>query len=69
MCILQGVTMLQVEAIPICGLEKSLRLKPTACNMARLAARSTPSTIFEEYNRFVLQHRFIKSSLMKPTEN
>ena len=29
MCMLHGVTMLQVEAMPIIGLEKSSGLKPT----------------------------------------
>ena len=33
-CMLQGVTMLQVEAMPTCGLEKSSSLKPTARSMA-----------------------------------
>jgi hypothetical protein len=49
MCMLQGVTMLQVEAIPICGLEKSLSSNPTARNIALEGACSTPSTITEEY--------------------
>ena len=44
MCMLQGVTMLQVDAMPICGFLKSSRVKPTACSIARLGARSTPST-------------------------
>ena len=44
MCMLQGVTMLQREAMPIWDFLKSSRLKPTACSMAREAARSTPST-------------------------
>ena len=44
MCMLQGVTMLHVEAIPIWGFLKSSGLKPTAYNMARLGARSMPST-------------------------
>jgi hypothetical protein len=48
MCILHGVTMLQVDATPICGFLKSSLLKPTACNMARLGARSMPSTTWEE---------------------
>ncbi|MFT5171764.1 MAG: hypothetical protein ACI9BD_001542, partial [Candidatus Marinamargulisbacteria bacterium] len=52
MCMLQGVTMLQVEATPIWGFLKSSSLNPTALNMAREAARSTPSTIFEEYGLF-----------------
>ena len=44
MCMLQGVTMLQVEAIPTMGLAKSSSLKPTARSMERLGARSGPST-------------------------
>ena len=47
-CMLQGVTMLQVEAMPICGFLKSSLLKPTACSMARLGARSMPSTTKDE---------------------
>ena len=35
MCMLQGVTLAQVEATPICGLAKSASLKPTARSMAR----------------------------------
>jgi hypothetical protein len=48
MCILHGVTMLQVDATPICGFLKSSLLKPTACNMARFGSRSMPSTTWEE---------------------
>ena len=48
MWMLQGVTWLQVETTPICDFWKSSRLKPTACSMARLAARSAPSTTGEE---------------------
>jgi hypothetical protein len=40
--------MLHVDAIPICGFLKSSILKPTACSMARLGARSMPSTTNEE---------------------
>jgi hypothetical protein len=40
---LQGVTMLQVEATPIIGFEKSSRLNPTGYSIARLGARSGPS--------------------------
>jgi len=47
MCMLHGVTMLHVEAMPILFFLKSSRLKPTACSIARLAARSTPSTTTE----------------------
>jgi hypothetical protein len=49
MCILQGVTMLHVEAIPTTGFLKSSSLKPTARSMERLGARSAPSTYIEEY--------------------
>ena len=44
MWLLQGVTWLQVEAMPTWGLAKSSSSKPTARNMARLAALFTPST-------------------------
>src|SRR5471030_2910477 len=44
MCALQGVTWLQVDATPICDFSKSARSNPTACNMARLGARSGAST-------------------------
>ena len=48
MCMLQGVTMLQVDAMPICGFLKSASSKPTARSMERLGARSTPSTTCDE---------------------
>ena len=48
MCMLHGVTRLQVEATPICGFLKSASLKPTARNIERLGARSIPSTTREE---------------------
>src|SRR5207244_12566610 len=51
MCMLQGVTMLQSEAIPTCDFLKSADVKPTACNIARLGARSTPSTTIFENSR------------------
>jgi hypothetical protein len=40
--------MLQVEAMPICGLLKSSSLNPTGYNIARLGAWATPSTTIEE---------------------
>src|SRR3954470_5161212 len=55
MCMLHGVTMLQVEAMPIWDFLKSSVEKPTACNMARLAARSAPSTTADEYARCKLE--------------
>ena len=48
-CMLQGVTILHVEAMPTWGLLKSSDSKPTALNMALDGACSTPSTISEEY--------------------
>ena len=46
--LLQGVRLLQVEAIPICGLRKSSSVKPTARSMARLADFPRPSTTGDE---------------------
>jgi hypothetical protein len=46
--------MLQVEAMPIWGLAKSLSVKPTAYSMARLGARSMPSTTWDENGRVSL---------------
>ena len=43
--------MLQVEAIPTMGFEKSSSLNPTALSMDRLGARSGPSTTLEEWER------------------
>jgi hypothetical protein len=45
---LQGVTMLQVEATPTMGLPKSSSLKPTARSIERFGDRSGPSTTMEE---------------------
>jgi len=58
---LQGVIMLQVEAIPICGRAKSSSAKPTARNIARLGACPTPSTTTREYRRSSLS--FIEIAL------
>src|SRR5882757_1268743 len=51
MCMLQGVTLAQVEAIPIWGFEKSASVKPTARSIAREAACFAPSTTRREYSR------------------
>ena len=48
MCMLHGVTMLQVDATPIWGLAKSSFVNPVAYNMPRLGARSMPSTTMDE---------------------
>src|SRR5665213_1225402 len=48
MCMLHGVTMLQVDAIPTIGLPKSASVKPTARSMERFGERSSPSTTTEE---------------------
>ena len=51
MCMLHGVTWLHVEQTPTCGLAKSARVNPTACSMARPAARDGPSTTADEKRR------------------
>ena len=51
MCMLHGVRSLHVLATPICGLVKSSSEKPVALSMERAGARSTPSTIWEEFGR------------------
>src|SRR5690348_18417129 len=50
-CMLQGVTLAHVDATPICGLEKSASVKPTARSIARDAACFAPSTTRREYSR------------------
>ena len=52
MCMLHGVTMLQVEAMPIWVFLKSRLVNPSACSMARLGARSGPSTTMAECSRW-----------------
>src|SRR5258708_8780198 len=51
MCMLHGVTIDHVLAIPTCDFLKSSRANPTAWSIARLAARSEPSTTSFEYSR------------------
>src|SRR5690606_6787295 len=51
MCMLHGVTLLQVEAMPICGFLKSSSVKPTARSIARPGALLMPSTTSAEYLR------------------
>ncbi len=51
MCMLQGVSMLQVEAMPTTGFWKSASWKPTARNIERLGARSGPSWTWAEWGR------------------
>src|SRR6267154_2804196 len=51
MCMLHGVTMLQVEAMPTMGFAKSASPKPTARSMERFGARSGPSTTMAEWAR------------------
>ena len=48
MCMLHGVTMLHVEAIPTMDFLKSSFENPTGWSMARLGARSGPSSMGEE---------------------
>ena len=55
MWILHGVTWLQVEAMPTCGLLKSASVKPTARSIDRLGARASPSTTgAENWRRLAL---------------
>src|SRR5579885_1639961 len=51
MCILHGVTLAHVEAMPICGRLKAAPVNPTARSMAREGACLTPSTTRREYCR------------------
>ncbi len=48
MCILQGVMLLHVDAMPTCGFSKSASPNPTARNIALLGACFTPSTTMRE---------------------
>src|ERR1700685_2835913 len=50
-CMLQGVKLLQVDAIPTCGLSKSPSVNPTARSIARLGACLMPSTTRRENSR------------------
>src|SRR5258705_3238425 len=52
-CMLQGVRLLHVEAMPTWGLRKSSSTKPTARSMARLGDCLMPSTTRLEYARGV----------------
>src|ERR1043165_115227 len=51
MCMLQGVTMLQSDAMPMTGFLKSSSVKPTGRSMDRAPARLGPSLTMEEYLR------------------
>ena len=48
MCMLQGVSVLQVEAMPICERRKSRSSKPVARSIARLGVCLTPSNTTRE---------------------
>ncbi len=48
MCMLHGVSVLPVDAMPICGFVKSASVKPTARNIARAGALVSPSTTRDE---------------------
>ena len=60
MCMLHGVRLLQVEAMPTCGLLKSASSKPTARSMARLGVCLTPSNTSLEYGRTSTLRRVIE---------
>src|SRR5271167_1916086 len=51
MCMLHGVTMLHVDAMPTIGFPKSSSVNPTARSIDRFGERSGPSTTTEEYLR------------------
>ena len=51
MCMLHGVRLLHVDAMPIWGFLKSSSVNPTARSMARLADLPMPSTTGAEYFR------------------
>ncbi len=51
MCMLHGVSMLQVDAMPTCGFAKSSSLNPTARSIARAGALGAPSTTTRELSR------------------
>ena len=48
MCILQGVRLLQVDAMPTCDFSKSSSVNPTAYSIDLAAAFSLPSTTSDE---------------------
>src|ERR1700722_13729429 len=50
-CILQGVKLLHVDAIPTCGFSKSASPKPTARSIDRFGACFSPSTTKREWRR------------------
>ncbi len=51
MCMLQGVSVLQVEATPICERRKSRSSNPVARSIARLGVCLTPSNTTREWGR------------------
>src|SRR6266536_2524242 len=55
MCMLQGVTMLHVEAMPMMGFLKSSSVKPTGRSIERAPARLGPSVTTEENLRVELE--------------
>src|SRR5271156_6691924 len=68
MCILQGVRLLQVDAMPTCGFSKSASPKPTARSIARLGVCFTPSTTSREKRRLSMgaDFTFMPISLLNP---
>ena len=62
MCMLQGVRLAQVEAMPICGFSKSASWNPTARSMARDGDCLAPSTTSREYFRWSTAPLFFCSS-------
>ncbi len=54
MCMLHGVTLLQVDAMPMRGFLKSASVKPTGYSMERAAARCGPSSRPLENGRMLM---------------
>jgi hypothetical protein len=60
MCMLHGVRLLHVEAMPTCGFLKSRSTNPTARSIARLGVCLTPSNTSFEYGRGSTLRRLIE---------
>ena len=59
-CILHGVTLDQVDAIPTCGFLKSSSVKPVGLSIDLAPACSTPSTKEDEYFLFLLIFNYMQ---------
>src|SRR4051812_43177252 len=68
-CMLHGVTLAHVEAMPICGLLKSASWKPTARNIAREGACLIPSTTSRELARASTRFFLAAIAVEKPSRS